>query len=101
MPRLSLEFPHSIGQEEAARRLKEKFAAARAEHQDRVNDFHDEWKDHTFFFAFKALGMAVGGTVAVEPERIVLEAEIPLAAMLVKRAIKDRLRQEVAGMLAP
>lgn len=101
MPRLSLEISHTLGQEEATRRLKEMFAAAHTEHQDRVNDFHDEWKGHTFFFAFKVLGMAIDGSVAVEPEKIVLEAKIPFAAMLAKRAIEDRLRKEVAVALAP
>ncbi|MBN1393786.1 MAG: polyhydroxyalkanoic acid system family protein [Pirellulales bacterium] len=83
------------------RRLKDKFNAARAEHQHQVNDFHDEWKDNKFFFAFKVMGMAVGGSVAVEPERIALDAKIPLAAMLMKRAIEERLRQELAVLLEP
>ncbi len=96
-----MQFPHTIGQEEATRRLKAKFAAAREEHRHRATDYSEEWKDHTFFFNFKALGMAVGGTVAVEPQRLVLDAQIPIAAMLLRRAIEDRLRQEVAGLLAP
>lgn len=101
MPRISFEYPHTIGQEEATRRLKEKFDAAHAEHGDRVDGLHHEWQDNKFFFAFQAMGMAVGGSVAVEPEKVVIEAKVPLAAMLMKRPIEKRLHREVEELLAP
>ena len=101
MPKLSLDVSHVLGQEEAAQRLKEKFAAARAEHQSRVSNFCEEWQDHTFSFGFSALGMPVSGTVAVEPEWIRLVANLPLTAMFFKGAIEDRIRQELDGLLAP
>ena len=73
MPRLTVEVPHVLGLEEATQRLKERFAAARAEHQDHVNNFREEWKDHTFSFAFQTLGMAVSGDVAVGGEKVKLD----------------------------
>ena len=66
-----------------------------------VDGLHHEWQDNKFLFAFQALGMAVGGSVAVEPERVVVEAKVPLAAMLMKRAIEDRLRREINEILTP
>jgi predicted NBD/HSP70 family sugar kinase len=101
MPQLSFAIPHSLGREEAARRLKERFATARAEFRDHVSHFREEWLDHTFSFAFQALGMAVSGTVAVEPESVKLAAQLPLAAMLIKGPIEARLRREVGDLLAP
>jgi hypothetical protein len=101
MPKLSLAIPHSLGQEEAARRLKNRFATARAEFRDQVSQFREEWLDHTFSFAFQALGMAVSGTVAVEHESVKLAAQIPLAAMLLKGPIEARIRHEVGALLAP
>jgi hypothetical protein len=100
MPQLSLDIPHVLSQDEAARRLKEKFAAAHAEHQGRLSDFRQQWQDHTFSFSFQALGMAVSGTVAVEKERVRLAAKLPLAAMFFKGAIESRIRHEVGGLLA-
>jgi hypothetical protein len=99
MPQLSMDIPHALERDEAARRLREKFAAVRAEHQDRLSQFREEWHDHTFSFAFHALGMAVSGTVAVEPSRVRLDAHLPLAAMFFKGAIEDRIRQEVGNLL--
>ena len=99
MPQLSLDIPHLLGQDEAARRLKEKFAAARTEYQNNVSDFREEWRDHSFSFAFRVLGMAVSGTIAVEQERVRLATDLPLAAMFFKAAIEDRVRQEVGALL--
>ncbi|MCE5302809.1 MAG: polyhydroxyalkanoic acid system family protein [Planctomycetaceae bacterium] len=100
MPKLSLDIPHSLGQEEALRRLKVKFAAALSQYGDRVSDYREQWEDHTFSFGFKTLGMSVSGTVAVEPEYIRLAASLPLAAMLVKGAIEEQLRREMDRLLA-
>jgi predicted NBD/HSP70 family sugar kinase len=100
MPQLTLAVPHSLGLDEAMRRLKDKFAAARAEHQGRVSNLREEWRDHTLSFAFQAMGMGVSGTVAVEPSQVKLKADLPLAAAFFKGAIEQRLRQEVNILLA-
>ena len=100
MPRITLEVPHSLGQEEATRRLKDKFAAALAEHQGRVSHLQRGVADHTLSFAFQAMGMGVSGTVAVEPNQVKLDAELPFAAAFFKGAIEQRLRQEVGVLLA-
>lgn len=100
MPRIILEVSHSLGLDEATQRLKDKFAAARAEHQHSVSNLSEEWRDHTFSFAFKAMGMAVRGSVAVEHSRVKLNAELPFAATFFKSAIEQRIRQEVDMILA-
>ncbi len=100
MPRITLEVPHSLGLEEATRRLKDRFAAAKAEHGDRVSNLREEWRDHTLSFALQAMGMGVSGTVAVEPDQVKLDAELPFAAAFFRGAIEQRLRQEVAILLA-
>ncbi len=101
MPQLSLDIPHELLPAEAARRLKEKVDAARAEHSDRISDFQEEWRDGTLSFAFTALGMAVSGTVGVEPQQVRLAVRLPLAAMLFKSAIEQHIRREMGDLLAP
>jgi hypothetical protein len=100
MPMLSLDVSHALSPDEVVRRLKEKFAAARAEYQDRVSNFREEWRDHTVSFGFRALGMAVSGTVAVEAEKVRLDATLPFAAICFKSTIEDHIRREVGGLLA-
>ena len=101
MPQLSLDIPHLLGQDEAVHRLKEKFAAAHAEYRDRVSDFKEQWRDHTFSYGFKVLGMAVSGTIAVEEKMVRLATELPMAAMFFKAAIEARIHQEVGALLGP
>jgi hypothetical protein len=99
MPRLSLEIPHSLGQDEATQRLKDKFAAALAEHRERVNDYQEQWQDHTVSFSFRTMGAKIGGVLAVEPQRVKLDLNLPLAAMLFRGVIEERIRQEVVDLL--
>ena len=99
MPKLTLEVAHTLGQEEAARRLKQRFADAGQSYQKQVSDLRQQWDGHTFSFGFLAMGMKVAGTVAVEQAKVKLAAELPFAAMLFKGAIEHRIREEVGGML--
>ena len=99
MPQLALEVPHALGQEEAARRLKQRITDASQSYQSQVSDLRQQWDGHTFSFGFLAMGMKVAGTVAVEQARVKLAAELPFAAMLLKGAIEKRIRQEVGEIL--
>ncbi len=100
MPRLSFDIPHSLDRDEVLRRLKARLAAALAKHQGRFHNFREEWRDHSGSFSFDAMGMSVAGAVAVEPDRIALTADLPFAAALFRGAIEQRLRGEIADMLA-
>ncbi len=96
MPHLSLQVPHSLGREEATRRIKEQAAKA----SEQVTDLQENWQDHTLTFRFKAMGFGVGGTLTVEDAFVKIEVDLPLAAALVKGMIEQKLRQEIAGVLA-
>ena len=95
-----METAHSLGQEEAAKRLKEKFCSVRSKYGSQVNNLQEKWTDHTFSFGFKAMGMGVTGSVRVEEDRVKLHADLPLAAMLFKKSIEQQIRLELSGLLA-
>ena len=46
------------------------------------------------------MGFGVGGTLTVEDAFVKIEVDLPLAAALVKGMIEQKLRQEIAGVLA-
>ena len=100
MPRLTMNTPHSLGQEEAARRLKEKFSAVREELGGQVSDLHEQWDDHTLSFGFKTMGMKVSGEVAVHEDQVKLNAQMPLAAAMFKGMIETKIREELGDLLA-
>jgi len=96
MPRLSMQIPHTLGREEATRRIKELIPKAR----EHVSDLDEHWQDHTLAFQFKAMGFKVGGTLAIEETTANVDVDLPLAAVMVKGTIEQRVRQELGTVLA-
>lgn len=100
MPKLSLSVPHNLGVEEAARRLKERFDAVKAEHGGAVRDFDEQWDGQTLRCRFQAMGLKVAGSVTAHPASVEVEAELPLAAAMFKGLIESRVREELGKLLA-
>lgn len=100
MPRWTMETEHQLGREEAIRRLKEKFVETRRQYGEDVDELEERWEDHTFRFGFRALGMKVAGTITVDEDRVRLDTELPMAAMLVRGMIEQRVREQLGDLLA-
>ena len=100
MPHVRMETSHTLGQEEAARRLREKFDAVRGTFGGQVNDLHEVWCEHTLSFGFRAMGMKIAGTVEVKEAHVKLDAQVPLAAVMFKGMIETRIRQELGNLLS-
>ncbi len=100
MPGLSMETVHELGQEEATKRLKEKFHVVREQHGHKAADLVETWEGNVLSFAFKVMGMAVSGTVTVEDAAVKLDAKLPLAAMMFKGMIEREIRKELGDVLA-
>jgi hypothetical protein len=99
MPKLTLEVPHSLGRQEAARRIREQIEKLRASSGVNVADVKEQWADDTLDFGFDVMGMKVAGTLAVEDALVRLSADLPLAAMMVKKIIEQRIQQELGQLL--
>ncbi len=100
MPRLTMEAAHTLGAAEALRRLKEKFDSVRLQFGAHVSHLSEQWEDNTLSFAFHTLGMPVSGTLAVGEDQVRLEAQLPLAAALIKGSIERRIREELGDLLS-
>jgi hypothetical protein len=100
MPKLSLSVPHSLGAEEAARRLKERYDEVKAEHGSSVRDLDEQWDGRTLRCRFQAMGLKVAGSVTAHASSVEVEAELPLAAAMFKGVIETRVREELGKLLA-
>ncbi|MBN2022686.1 MAG: polyhydroxyalkanoic acid system family protein [Pirellulales bacterium] len=100
MPQLSVSVPHALGREEALRRLRNESDVAKSAFGDRVRDLVEDWGNDGMSFRFSAMGMAVEGNVAVEEAAVTTTAKLPLAAMMFKGLIEQRLRDRLAAVLA-
>jgi len=99
MPRMTLETAHSLGREEAKRRLQAKFQHTQANYGGQVSDLHEQWNDGQYTFGFKAVGMKIGGSVSVEDTSVRLDCDLPIAAMMFKGMIEQRIRAELGDLL--
>jgi hypothetical protein len=96
MPKLSTQVPHTLGREEATRRIKEQLPKAK----DLVTDLKQEWHDHTLTFQFTGMGFKISGTMAVEDAAAKVDVDLPLAAAMFKGMIEQRVHKELAAILA-
>jgi hypothetical protein len=100
MPRLTVETSHTLGEEEALRRLKDKVSALKETYQGHFSELSEEWNGNTFSFGFKAAGMKIAARGTVEPSQVRLDTELPLAVMVFKGMIRARINQELGSLLA-
>jgi len=99
MPKLNMETPHELGREQAVHRLKHGFSFVKGNYQSHLSDVTEQWNDHTLTFGFKAMGMKVSGDVVVEEDRVKVDASLPIAAVMFKGTIEDRVRTELERLL--
>ena len=100
MPKLSITVPHSLGQDNATERLKERFATARGDYEEHVSNLEEHWDGNTLSFRFTTFGANVKGTVTVEPSQVNVHANLPLMAAMFKGTIETQIRDRFAKLLA-
>ena len=101
MPGLAVEVPHGLGQQEATKRLKQKIGSAREMFGEQVTNLQEQWTEGEFRFSFEIVGMSVTGRMSVEPDRVLVAADLPFAAIMFRGVIEQRVRGEIDGALGP
>jgi len=100
MPSLTVSVPHALDRQEATARLKERFESAKGTFGDDVNDLVAEWNGNVLSFAFSAFGIKVSGTATSGESEVVVDAKLPMAAMLFRGKIEQQIREELEKILA-
>ena len=101
MPKMSVHVDHSLGKEEAIRRLKELMPKVQARYKDLVKDLKEEWTDEsTLHFGFRTAGMNIQGDLHVEEEAVKLDGKLPFAAMMFKGKMEQGLKADLEKLLA-
>src|SRR5262245_45028667 len=90
---LIVSIPHSLGREEAMRRLKTGLSRA-AVHVPIIHIDEERWEDNRMIFRVRALGQAANGHVEVEEDRVKVEVTLPSPpqrlAEMAQAAIRER-----------
>ena len=101
MPQLSFTVDHALDQNEVVARLKNESDVLRGSFADRVTNLEEVWEDHTLRFRFTVFGMSIDGHVTVEPTQVSTTANVPLAAMMFRSAIEEKVCVRLEELLKP
>lgn len=101
MPSFGAEVNHSLGQEEATKRLKGFSDALRQRYQDQVKNLEETWNDDgSLTFSFKTMGLKIGGDIHIGEEQVKLDGKLPFAAVAFKGKIEQEIRAQLERALA-
>lgn len=100
MPSLTVAVPHTLDQQEATTRLKERFDSVQGSLGDDVTDLVAEWNGNVLSLGFAVMGMKVKGTATSGESEVVVDAKLPVAAMLFRGRIEQQIREELEKVLA-
>lgn len=100
MPSMTIVIPHSLTQDEAMGRIKNLLAEVKNDYGNTVTDLQERWTEEGGEFSFRAMGLAVSGTLAVTPSEVQLKGSYPLAATPFKGKIEATIRSRAAALLA-
>ena len=89
---LVVSIPHSLGREEAIRRLKTGLTRAASSIQVLKVD-EERWEDNRMIFRVRALGQAASGYVDVEDDHVRLEVTLPWLLQRFAQAAKAAISQ--------
>ena len=99
MPKIEINIPHELSQAEALTRIQNFLPELKAQHSDRIKDLEEKWNGNTGEFKFKVSGFKVSGTLQVGEDSVLINGELPFAALLFKGQIENSIREKAMELL--
>jgi hypothetical protein len=100
MPKIKLSVPHQLGQAEAKSRISKLIADSRDKFGDRVTDVEEAWTGNIDAFHFRAMGFAIDGRLEVQPAEVLIDIDLPWAALPFKGRVESELLKHARELLA-
>ena len=91
--------PHSLGREEAVRRLKAGFERAGSQFAGILTISQQVWSGDRLSFQASALGQQAAGSVDVRDDSIVIEVTLPWLLAKIAEKLAPAIRRESVLML--
>jgi hypothetical protein len=99
MPKIHVAVPHALSQEEAKRRVADLIAQTRAQFGGKVTDVAESWAGFVNTFSFRAMGLAVTGKLDAQPAQVLVDIDLPFAALPFKGRIETELAARARELL--
>lgn len=100
MPKVETTVAHALGLDEAITRLRAHSDVLQKHWASQVSDVVEEWADDVLNVSFKAFGFPIRAQVTPEPEAVAVAVDIPVAAIMLKGAIKQQINKDLEVLLA-
>lgn len=99
MPKMSMEIPHDLSQEEARTRVQGMISTLREQYGDKISDLHEEWNGDTGKFSLRAMGYKLAGTLQVTDSNVKVDGDLPWAAKPFQGTIEATIRERTERLL--
>ncbi len=99
MPKMAMTIPHTLGTEEALKRIQGMLEELKREHGDRVTDLREDWKGERGEFSLKAMGFSVSGALEVLAAEVRVSGELPWSAKPFQGRIESLIRERAERLL--
>ncbi len=99
MPKVSVAVDHNMAPEEVKQKAGPMIEKSIKDFQG--HGLEVEWSDMTAQFHFKSLAFTIHGTIAIDPKQIVVEVDLPFAALLYKDRVQKGIAKNLARALGP
>ena len=100
MPKMALTISHSLGTEEAKRRITNLVAETQKQFGGMISDLEESWSGDTGSFHFRVMGFAIAGRLEVEPALVQIEISFPFAALPFKSRVETEILSQAKALLA-
>jgi hypothetical protein len=100
MPKIQLAVPHTLGADEAKKRVTNLVAQTRQDFGNKVSDVAESWNGFINTFSFRAMGFSVTGKLEALPAQVLVDMTIPFAALPFKGRIESELLAHARALLA-
>ena len=92
--------PHKLGVEEAKRRISSLVADTKKQFGHMATDVTETWNGNTADFSFKAMSFPISGTLNVQPAEVLVEIQLPFAALPFKGQVEREISGRAKALLA-
>lgn len=97
---IKMNFEHSLGEDEAQKRIKGLFQALKNEYRDKMKELKESWNGNVSSFSFSLLGFSIAGNINVSAKNVAFSFDLPFAAMIFKGEVEKSINVRVRALLA-
>lgn len=94
---MHIEVPNTEGKAATAR-IKQMLDEARAKMGDQATIHEERWDGDTLHFDVTAQGQRIRGTLAVEDDKLVIDAKLPLMLRMFEGRIEKEIAKQIGQM---